>query len=255
MERKTLDGIEWLEFELLSDFPLLRHQMFLRQGGCSEGPYAGLNTGLAVGDNETHVRANLQLIQNRLKADNPDWKRYVWGNARHGTDIEKITDRSPEEILGCDGLVTDVRGTTLMMKCADCQIVLFYDPINHAAANVHAGWRGSVANIYEKTVRTMQNAFGSNPADLLVCISPSLGPDESEFVSYRSDFPEEFWDFQIRPNRFDFWSIARFKLSEAGILAHHIEIARLSTFCNPHDFFSYRRDGLTGRHAVCITLY
>ncbi|MBX9642076.1 MAG: polyphenol oxidase family protein, partial [Mycobacteriaceae bacterium] len=183
-----------------------------------------------------------------------NWKQLVWGRANHGKSIAVIDEHSPEEVVNYDGLITSTPGVTLMMRHADCQIALFYDPKNHAAANVHAGWRGSVANIYAETVQQMQQVYGSYPSDLLVCVSPSLGPDEAEFIHYRSELPEEFWAFQVRPTYFDFWSISEFQLQAAGILPHHIEVARLSTYSNPHDYFSYRRDKKTGRHATCMTL-
>ena len=254
MQRKKNEHIEWLEFELLCDFPNVQHQVFLRNGGVSEGPYSSLNVGTEVGDNPRHVQTNIQRIENELRLMNPHWERYVWGHGCHETKIENIHLNSPQEIPFCDGLITNLCNTTLMMKSADCQIALIYDPIKHVGANIHSGWRGSVANIYGIAIQTLQETYGSNPTDLLVCISPSLGPDEAEFISYQTDFPEEFWSFQSRPNFFDFWSISEFQLQSAGILPHHIEIAKLSTFCNPHDFFSYRRDKVTGRHAVCLTL-
>ena len=111
-----------------------------------------------------------------------------------------------------------------------------------------------MANIYREAIQAMQQTFGSHPSELLVCISPSLGPEEAEFIHYQSELPEEFWSFQVRPTDFDFWSISEYQLQAEGILPHHIEVARLSTYANAKDFFSYRRDKTTGRHAACITL-
>lgn len=254
MQRQKYDQLEWLEFELLSDIPDVKHAVFLRYGGYSEGPFASLNLGFHVGDQAELVQTNLQLIQKQLRKQVHNWKNYVWGHGRHGKDISDVNASSPRDISDVDGLITSERGITLMMTHADCQIALFYDPKHHAIANIHSGWRGSIANIYADTIQKMQQTFGSNPADLLVCISPSLGPDEAEFIHYRSEIPEEFWHFQVRPTYFDFWAISEDQLQTAGILPHHIEIARLSTYANPHDFFSYRRDKITGRHATCITL-
>lgn len=255
MQRKKLQDMEWLEFDLISDIPNLKHAVFLRHGGCSEAPYASLNTGFHVGDNPTHVRENIERIKIQLKREVPNWNNLVWGRANHGKSIAIVGQQSPEEIADVDGLLTSAPGVSLMMKHADCQIALFYDTQHHAVANVHAGWRGSVANIYSETIQYMKQAFGSNPAELLVCISPSLGPDEAEFIHYRTELPDEFWPFQIRPTYFDFWSISEFQLQNAGILPHHIEVARLSTYSNALDFYSHRRDKISGRNATCITLY
>src|SRR5262249_42507527 len=152
-----------------------------------------------VGDNPQHVQANLELIQEQLKQKAFNWSNLVWGRANHGKSIAIVNAQSPYEVINFDGVMTATPGVSLMMRHADCQVALFYDPKNHVAANIHSGWRGSVVNIYGEAVQYMRQAFGSQPSDLLVCISPSLGPDEAEFIHYRSELPEEFWSFQVRP--------------------------------------------------------
>lgn len=254
MQRQKYHDIEWLEFDLLSDIPHLKHAVFLRHGGCSEGPYASLNAEFLVGDNSVHVRENVDRIKTQLQREVPNWSTLSWGRANHGKSLAAVNAQSPEEMMNVDGLLTNTPGVSLMMRHADCQVALFYDTQHHAIANVHAGWRGSVANIYSEAVQLMKQTFGSNPSELLVCISPSLGPDEAEFIHFQTELPEEFWNFQVRPTYFDFWSISEFQLQHAGVLPHHIEVARLSTYSNPLDFYSYRRDKISGRHATCITL-
>lgn len=254
MQRYKKNNIEWLEFDLLSDIPRLKHAVFLRHGGESQGPYASLNTGFQVGDRHDHVQANFEKIKTELKSSIPLWKNAAWAGSNHGKAIKRVDSTSSGLEADFDGLMTAEPGVTLMIKHADCQAALFYDPKNHVGAAVHSGWRGSVSNIYQEAIKRMQQDFGSNPSDLLVCISPSLGPEDAEFMHYRSELPEEFWHFQVRPTYFDFWSISEFQLQNAGILPHHVEVARLSTCSNPYDFFSYRRDKITGRHATCLTL-
>lgn len=254
MQRHSHNGIEWLEFDLLSNIPHLTHAVFLRHGGCSKGPYKGLNTGFYVGDNLQDVEHNISLIKEKLRGRTTPAHHFVSGQGVHGKAIAHVSAHSPQEIPGVDGLITAEKGISLMMKHADCQVALFYDPKNHAIANVHAGWRGSVANIYREAIHKMCQTFGSRPHDLIVCISPSLGPNEAEFIHYKQELPKEFWQFQPCPHYFDFWTISEHQLKQEGILAHHIEIARMSTYSNPIDFYSYRRDKITGRHATCIHL-
>ena len=141
-----------------------------------------------------------------------------------------------------------------MVRHADCQAAIFYDPKNKAVANVHSGWRGNVKNIYRSTIQKMRRVFGSKPADLLVCISPSLGPDCAEFIHYKAEFPEDFWAFQIKPYYFNLWAIARYQLELSGILPHHIEIAEICTNTEVEDYFSYRREKVSGRHATLAML-
>lgn len=254
MQRQKYNELEWLEFDLLSDIPRIKHAIFLRHGGLSKGPYNSLNTCLYVGDEKEDVQSNLKQIKGQLQREIPNWRHAVYSKANNGKSIQLIDAESPQHLYDFDGIATATPGISLMMTHADCQIAIFYDPKHHVAANIHAGWRGSVQNIYGETIRFMRQAFGTHPTDLLVCISPSLGPDEAEFIHYRSEIPEEYWPFQVRPTYFDFWSISEYQLQNAGILPHHIEVARLSTYSNSYDFFSYRRDKITGRHATCVTL-
>jgi polyphenol oxidase len=249
MQKIKKNDIEWLEFDLLADIPLMRHGVFLRAGGSSQGCFSSLNSSYDVGDDPNCVSKNLVKIQEILEIPH-----LTWANQIHGSDIIRIDSLNKHIIPECDGLISNTSGIGLMVKHADCQAAIFYDPKNHAVANVHAGWRGSVQNIYRQTIHAMKKAFGSDPSNLLVCISPSLGPESAEFIYYENELPEEFWKFQTAPYFFDFWSISENQLMNEGILSHHIEIARIDTYLNAADYFSYRRDKITGRHATCVKI-
>lgn len=254
MQKKNQQGVEWLEFDLLSDIPGLRHASFLRHGGTSEGDFKSLNASYNVGDDPQHVKANLDLIQQCFKQDTQQDLPLFWARQCHSKEIAHIQPHSPQETPSCDALVTNTPGLTLMIRHADCQAAIFYDPVHRVIANVHAGWRGNVENIYAETIQYLQKNFDSKPSELLVCISPSLGPDDAEFVHYKHEFPPEFWEFQTRPTYFDLWAISEYQLHMAGVLSHHIEMARISTYANPYDYFSYRLNKHTGRLATCVAL-
>ena len=250
MKRKKKGKIEWLEFGLFSEIPELVHGVFLRHGGVSEGPFASLNTGSRTGDDDPeNISANRELIRQVLQLP-----ALISGKQEHDVNIVTVPSIDPLLDSSCDGLMTQKENLGLMIKHADCQAAIFYDPINKAIANAHAGWRGNVKNIYAKIIETMQRQFGSRPQDLLVGISPSLGPQCSEFKNYRSELPEHFWDYQIKPTYFDLWAISRMQLEQKGVLPHHIEIASICTYSNPNDFFSYRRDKIHGNHATVVGL-
>jgi polyphenol oxidase len=253
MQRFEKNGIEWLEFDLLSDIPRLKHAVFLRHGGVSQGAFKSLNVSFDVEDDPTYVKENLQRIENIFWEKGSSHKM-TWAKQCHEATITEVNLESPQEIEACDALMSSTPRCSLLIKHADCQAAIFYDPHHHVVANVHAGWRGNVIHIYEKTIQKMQGRYGSKPSELLVCISPSLGPDEAEFIHYKYEFPEEFWQFQVKPNYFDLWAISEMQLQQAGILPHHIEIAKLSTYSNAYDFFSYRRDKRTGRHGTVVAL-
>ena len=248
MIRKKVGEIQWLEFEILAEEPALVHGVFLRHGGVSLGPYATLNVGKDIGDSPENAHENRSRVLRALNLP-----ACISCHQVHGSEIELVTD--PSQSLGeCDGMITQQTHLGLLIKHADCQAAILYDPIHRALANVHAGWRGNVQNIYRAAVTKMAEEFGSKPQDLLVGISPSIGPKHAEFKNYKSEFPEEFWGFQVKPTYFDLWQIARHQFESSGVLAHHIQIAEICTFDHPSDYFSYRRDKTTGRHATVAML-
>lgn len=251
MIRKMRDGIEWLEFELLSEFSGLSHGILLRHGGFSSGGFESLNLGFTL-DNELenkNVKENREKVKRVLGFSNfNDCK------LEHRDKIVELNRKTNETRPVCDAISTSEPDISLFITHADCQAAIFYDPINNAIANVHAGWRGNVKNIYEQTIHHMKEKFGSSAANLHVGISPSLGPQNAEFINYKTELPESFWEYQVKPFYFDLWSIGKSQLLNAGILEHHLQITEICTLANPEDFFSYRREKITGRHGTFISL-
>lgn len=246
MIQREEGAMQWLEFELLQDIAHLKHGVFLRHGGVSSGDFSTLNVRGNSEDDPACVQENRRRILTQFP--NATW---IAGYQVHGAHIEKIDGASP--ISPCDGLFTDKVGKALTILHADCQAAIFYDPKKNMIANVHSGWRGSVQNIYQETINLFK-ALGTNPSDLLVCISPSLGPNKAEFVHYQKELPESFIDFCVKDCFFDFWEITRMQLEKGGILPSHIEIAEICTYENKKDFFSYRRDKSAARHATVVSL-
>lgn len=257
MIRRKKGSIEWLEFELFANHPNLIHAVFLRHGGVSTGVCSSLNANYKrTGDSHENVRENKSLMQDVLKLEH-----LISIDAVHGINIESVNEPQ-EEIPNCDGLTTNRKNWGLLTTHADCQTAIFYDPVQQALSNVHAGWRGQVGDIYSQTINKMCSTYGSKAKDILVAIAPSLGPQNAEFIHYRTEFPQEFWSFQVKPNHFNLWDIARFQLEKCGIQSQHIQIAEIDTFANPADFFSYRRGckasgknvNVTGCHATVAAL-
>ncbi|MBA3816976.1 MAG: peptidoglycan editing factor PgeF [Parachlamydiaceae bacterium] len=247
------NGLQWLEFELLANYPEVTHAIFTRHGGGSHGAFESLNLSNSVGDTLENVEENRQKIIGAL-----DLPLLITAKQCHGINIATVTSSAITEFSECDALMTQSKNLGLMILQADCQAAIFYDPTHHALANVHCGWRGSVQNIYQHTILQMKKEFHTKPKDLIVCISPSLGPENSQFINYKTELPESFWEFQTCPNYFNFWDISEWQLTQAGLLPHHIQIARIDTFANPQDYFSYRRSNSssknTGRQATICAL-
>ncbi len=236
--------------------PVMSHAFYTRHGGKSATPFATNNMSFGVGDREENVLMNRDAIKKRLGVD-----ILLSAHQVHGDTIFLDLDGSihqDTEIEGCDALITDREGVGLMIQQADCQAVLLYDPITQSIAAVHCGWRGSVVGIIGKTIATMERSLGVQPENLVVAVSPSLGPCCGEFVNYRQELPESFHAFEIGEKYFDFWQITRWQLEQAGVQKKAIFVAGVCTSCST-DYFSYRRacresNGVTGRNCSVITL-
>lgn len=245
--RKKHNEIQWLEFEQLQEFPNVQHGVFLCHGGVSPKPFQSLNAGGSTGDDPANVEENRRRILSLFPLG-----ELISAHQAHTAHLDIVQGPYASK-EACDGLITKEKHKVLMIKHADCQAAIFYDPVENILANVHSGWRGNVQNIYAVTIETMKQ-MGSNPSNIFVCISPSLGPEYSEFVNFRTEFPVHFQEFQWKANYFNLWEISRMQLKAAGILPSHIECAEICTYENKDDFFSYRRDKITGRNATLAML-
>jgi YfiH family protein len=241
--------IEWLEFDLLEPYPHVIHGVFLRHGGTSSGKFATLNLSEQVGDHPDSVKVNRETVRKMLSVP-----KIVYANQVHGAQVHRVTAQMEGKLPPADALWTTEKGVGLAVTHADCQAALFFDPVRSVIAIAHAGWKGTLQNIYGQVVATLQSEAGSDPRHLLAAISPSLGPDHAEFMEYRKEFPQEFWEFQTTPHHFDFWAISKMQLTQAGLLEKNIEISAICTHCYPNDYFSYRRDRETGRNATIVAL-
>ncbi|MCK4934431.1 MAG: peptidoglycan editing factor PgeF [Simkaniaceae bacterium] len=225
MIRKSNKQIQWLEFELLANYPEISHGVFLNS----------LDFSKEGARNLAATKLGFTSITNAKQC--------------HGDTLAWVD--APSTVESCDGLLTQKKALALTAIHADCQAAIFYDPITGIIANIHAGWRGSVLNIYAKTIKNFVK-MGAKVENILVCISPSIGPDRFEFVHYLEKFPAEFHDFQVKPNYFDFWAISQMQLEKEGVGLKNIEIAKVCTYTHAKDFFSYRRSHEKKRHVTLV---
>ena len=247
------DRDDLFQFPALNRVDGLVHAVTCRDGGRSRAPYAKMNLSLGVGDDADAVAANRRRLQ-RLTGG-----IHVYARQEHGTAVKVVGRedvRGGDDIVtvptAADALVTDLPGVRLLIQTADCQAVMLYDPQTRIVANVHSGWRGSVADIITRTIGVMRETFGCDPAAMTAAIGPSLGPCCAEFINYRAEIPEPFWPFRVGRQHFDFWEISRHQLVAAGLDDARVHIAGICTRCNPHLFYSYRAAQRTGRFAALI---
>jgi YfiH family protein len=246
MERYELNGLMLYRFPSLNGLNGIRHAVTTRQGGVSKPPYDSLNLGLAEGDGKA-VPANLEILKAAFELD-----KLVYAYQAHGTNIAEVDGSEELPIKEVDGLATDKPGVGLLIKQADCQAVILLAP-GRALANLHVGWRGNVANMPGTGVRFMAERYGVNPSGLYAAISPSLGPCCAQFVNHQDELGPAFLPYQSRPDYFNLWRVTVDQLVQAGMKRSRIEVSGLCTRCR-HEFYSYRRDKVTGRFGTLAFL-
>jgi len=161
--------------------------------------------------------------------------------------------------------VTNAPGICLVVLVADCVPMLFFDPVKRAIGVAHAGWKGTLQFIAQKTVRAMEKAFGSLAEDIVVGVGPSIGPccykvgpdiiSQVEIIFYTK---KEYILNESKSGEgyFDLWKANLTQLLQTGIERKNIEMSRMCTCHNPDVFFSYRHQkGSTGRFCAGITLF
>lgn len=198
-----------------------------------------------------------------------DENRLVMGHQVHSANVSVVTAREAgrgamdkgSRLPDTDALVTAQVGICLMVLSADCVPILLYDPGCEVIAAVHAGWRGTAANIVRRTIEVMQSDFNCRVRDIRVGIGPSIGKccfEVGEEVAgvFSGRFRDVVSDGRyVGKFQVDLWEANRLELLEAGVMGKNIEIAGMCTVCHPDHFFSYRRDGKTaGRFGAGILL-
>lgn len=156
-----------------------------RHGGVSEGNYASLNINEYCGDSKANTDANRLLLANELGIDA---NHIIMPHQTHGVEsriigeeFANLPDGVKKMLLeGVDAVMTNIPGMCIGVSTADCIPVLLYDEEHHAAAAIHAGWRGTQARIVHKAVQEMRMAYQTDPTKLKAVIGPGISLDNFE---------------------------------------------------------------------------
>ena len=237
-----------LEYGILKPYPNIFAFSTTRHGGVGEGAYATFNCTHYCGDNPRHVQTNLERVGTCLPA-----RPYVFVIPRqtHTTNVRVVTDvPTQEELHEVDAVVTHLKGFCLCVSTADCVPVLLYDKEKQVVAAVHAGWRGTVGRIVEKTLDVMKSQYGTDGKDVIACIGPSISLESFEVGDeVYTAFEEAGFDMNRIARRYekwhlDLWEANRMQLLAHGVFPQHIEVAGICTYLHHDDFFSARRLGI-----------
>ena len=227
------------------------HAFTTRLGGVSEGIFASLNIALHRGDSDENVKQNYEILADALGFDlgslvltrqtHSDIVRVVTKNDARGIDHRNY----PE----CDALITNDAGCALVVFTADCTPILLFDQVTGAVGAVHAGWRGTAADIAGKTVCAMVAELGCHPENIRAAIGPNIGyccfetdrdvPDA--IIEAFGNEAEQFIRKEGEKYRVDLKAVNALALRRAGV--ENIEISDECTMCRPDRFWSHRITG------------
>ncbi len=270
--------LQVLQLAPFAKLPWLVHGFSTRPGGVSllEGEKV-LNLGFQEWDSREAVLENRQLFQSALGA-------MVFSllplKQIHSDVVHRFSKSTANPCKG-DASTCNVPGLLLGVQTADCVPILLVDPKQRAVAAVHAGWRGTLARIAQKTVGRMQLEFGSRPGDLLAALGPSIGPCcyevgvelVTKFAAQFADVHDYFdeprtgdepnpiqWLNMMPPGHqpppknvhLDLPKANRSQLIAAGLRSANIFNSGLCTTCRTELFFSYRREGLVSGRLLSV---
>lgn len=260
------DGSELLllKYPLLEDTGLVKHCFTTRLGGASEGIFSTMNFSFTRGDDKVAVEENYRRLAKALEVD---YEKFVFTDQTHTVNVRKVTaadagkgltkERDYQDV---DGLITNEPGLVLSTFFADCVPLYFIDPVHRAIGMSHSGWRGTVARMGKVTLEAMQREYGTNPAEVICAIGPSICQDCYE-VSFdvAEEFAKEFAGHEAeilmespknarmaehaKPDKkyqLNLWKANEIVLLEAGVKKEHIAITDICTCCNPDILFSHR---------------
>ena len=253
------DSLRYYTFESF-DAEGIRHGVFTRHGGVSPQPWASLNLGGTVGDDPANVAQNRERVFRAM--ERPRESIFdAW--LVHGNDV--LCADSPRQINAtpakADAILTDKTHVTLFLRFGDCVPIALYDPKHKVIGVVHAGWPGTVKRVAAAAVNTMQARYGTEPADVMAGIGPSIAvhhypvgqaviePVRNAFGADAANLLPAYGE----STHFDLWEANRLILEQAGV--RQVEISGICTACDTHNWYSHRAEqGKTGRFGLIIHL-
>lgn len=245
----------YLTFPLLEEQEWVNHLFTTRMGGASEGIYSSLNLSYTRGDRKEAVDENFRRVADTLHCSVED---IVCSDQTHTTNL-RVAGRADggkgitrkRDYTDVDGLLTDEPGVYLATFFADCVPLYFVDVKRRAIALAHSGWRGTVARMGRCVVEKMGEVYGTDPADLVAAVGPSICQDcyevsEDVADAFAAEFQGPGQEREILREKgggkyqLDLWRANEIVLTEAGILPDRIQVTDLCTCHNADYLFSHR---------------
>lgn len=261
--------VPFLIYPALEQTKIVRHGFSTRLGGVSTEHLESMNLSFSRGDKEENVKENFRRITDSLEIPIED---LVFSAQTHTTNVVRVTseDRGrgilrPVGYMDVDGLITNESSVCLTTFYADCVPLYLVDPVRKAIGLSHSGWRGTVGRMGKVTAEAMEKEYGTNPADLIAAIGPSICADcyevsEDVAEQFLTEFGPGAVDRIVYSKgngkyRLDLWEANRQVFADAGVKEENILMPGLCTCCNPQVLYSHRAShGMRGNLAAFLEL-
>ena len=230
------------------EFKNIKHCFFSKNGGVSKDIYSSLNCGLGSNDEENNVLNNLAIVSEKIGVSE---NNLFLMNQTHSNKVLVINENNKNiHRVDADALITKIENIAISVLTADCVPILIYEEVNRVIACVHAGWKGAVNGIVEKTLTEIVNMGKNNK--IYVAVGPCIGVKNYEVG-------KEFFDQFIKKNKineifffhskkdkflFDLRKYVNSKIKEFNV--EHVENIDFDTYADKESFFSFRRSKKLG---------
>lgn len=251
------NGIEYIQFKRLLEYPEVTHCYTLRSGDMLNFP--------PIYKDEKMLKQSYQRICDCLGLDA---HQVMKPHQTHTDNIEVVNEVKALEDV--DGMITNQKGLVLLTTSADCTSLLLYDPVKKAIGDVHSGWRGTLQAIGRKAVEKMIQEYDGKPENIICCICPCIKQCHFEVEDEVKDlFEKEYANLKnidkiIQKGEviegkqkyyIDTTEINRQLLKQVGLKEENIIDSGICTMCHPEQFHSYRVDKeKSGRNAAIISI-
>ena len=255
MKQNKTGQVEYLTFPLIEQTGLVRHLFTTRLGGVSTDIYGTMNLSYTRGDDKDAVDENFRRITRVLKCELGD---IVCSDQTHTVNLRVAARKDggkgiviPRDYTDIDGLLTDEPGLVLATFYADCVPLYFVDVKKRAIALAHSGWRGTVARMGRCVTDKMKEVYGTDPADIVAAVGPSICQEcyevsEDVADAFAQEFRRQGQVDEILQSKgggkyqLDLWRANEIVLKEAGIPAERIQVTDICTCHNSEYLFSHR---------------
>ena len=251
-------GVPFLTFKPLESIDFIRHAFSTKFGGVSTNEFSSMNLGFNSHETNTNTDSKENVLQNYkifCKATNIPINDIVTSKQDHNTFVRHVTEKEKgigifrnHDMMSVDALVTDTKGLALVTYHADCTPIYFVDTKKKAIGLAHAGWRGTVGKIAEKTILKMNECFSTDPNNVICVIGPTIG---SCCYEVNQDVAQQI--FQIEKTAVKKIGNSKYMLDlplanktileKCHVLSENIFLSGICTKCRSDILFSHRQTG------------